>query len=88
MLDLIRMINAVTIKLDYSEEQLKESKKNNDELTRQSKEYTKYTDELVNEIISIQDKYQILVGKNKALQEALDRKTLEIDLITEKFSLV
>ena len=35
MLDLIRMINAVSIKLDYSEEQLKESKKNNDELTRQ-----------------------------------------------------
>ena len=78
MLDLIRMVNATALKLEHSEEKLREAKEINDglrtKLTNQARDHAECADELVHEIIEMQDKLRLLEGKNQELQEIIDNK--------------
>jgi len=78
MLDLIRMINATALKLEHSEENLREAKEINDglrsKLTNQARQHAECADELVHESIEMQDKLRILEGKIQELQEIIDKK--------------
>ncbi|AET72931.1 hypothetical protein PGAG_00041 [Phaeocystis globosa virus 12T] len=74
MLDLIRMVNATALKLEHTEEKLRQAKEMNDELRTKLINQEMEHAECANEIIEMQDKLRLLEGKNQKLQEIIDSK--------------